>query len=59
MKYVELSPLFKKTIYRKKIIYKPVSILTAISKVHEDLMNDQLNIYFEDIFEELLGAFRK
>ena len=39
--------------------YRPVSILTAMSKIHEDLMNDQLYAYFEDIFEELLNAFRK
>ena len=59
MKYAKLSPLFKKTDNLLKENYRPVSILTAISKIHEDLMNDQLYAYFEDIFEELLSAFRK
>ena len=59
LKYAELSPLFKKSDNLLKENYRPVSILTAISKIHEDLMNDQLYAYFEDIFEELPSAFRK
>ena len=59
MKYAELSPLFKKTDNLLKENNKPVSILTAISKIHDDLMNDQLCAYFEDIFEGLLSAFWK
>ena len=49
LKYAELCPLFKNTDNLLKENYRPVSILTAISKIHEDLMNDQLYTYFEDI----------
>ena len=58
MKYAKFSPLFKKTDNLLKD-YRPVSILTAIQKIHEDLMNDQSYAYFEGTFEELLSAFRK
>ena len=43
---------------RLKIIGQSVS-WQLYQKIHEDLMNDQLYAYFEDIFEELLSAFRK
>ena len=58
MKFAELTPLFENTDNLLKDNYRPVSILTAISKIHKDMMNDQLYAYFEDIFEELLSAFR-
>ena len=59
MKHAELSPLFKKIGNLLKGNYRPGSILTVLSKIHDDLMNDQLYAYLEDIFEELLSAFRK
>ena len=42
-----------------KTNYRPVSILTVMSKLHEDVMNDQLWEYFVNIFEDLLCAYRE
>ena len=39
--------------------YRPISVLTAVSKLNESVMNDQLGQYFINIFHELLCAFRK
>ena len=59
MKYAEVSPLFKKSEKLCKKNFLPVSILTALSKVFEKLMNDQLHAHFDNIFHELLSAFRR
>ena len=53
MPYAGMSPLFKKTDNLLKESYRPVSILTVISNIHADVMND-----VDDIFEELLSVFR-
>ena len=42
-----------------KTNYRPVSVLTVVSKLHEDVMNDQLREYFVNIFEDLVCAYRK
>ena len=42
-----------------KVNYRPVSLLTIISKIYESVIFDQVNDYFDPIFEDLLCAFRK
>ena len=59
MKCAEVSPIFKKADNLSKSNYRPVSVLTVMSKVYESVMNDQLTDYFSNLFEELLSAFRK
>ena len=59
LKCAEVTPLFKKNDNLNKKNYRPVSILTGISKVFENIMNDQLLEHFNDIFHALLSAFRK
>ena len=59
MKCGELSPVYKKKDNSIVDNYRPVSILTTISKLYESVMNDQLVDYFCDIFDVLLCAFRK
>ena len=59
MKCAELTPLFKKKDNLCKGNYRPVSILTTISKLYESTINDQLLGHFSDIFDTLLCAFRK
>ena len=59
MKNAELSPVYKRHDNLDKINYRPVSVLTAVSKLNESVMNDQLWQYFINIFHELLCAFRK
>ena len=39
--------------------YRPVNVLTVISKIYETLMNEQLSDYFMTILNKLLCAFRK
>ena len=39
--------------------FRPVSILTAYSKVVEGLLCDQISSYFEEILSPMLCAYRK
>ena len=59
MKCAEVSPIFKKNGKLNKKNYRPVSVLTSISKIFEYVINDQLLEYFRAKFHELLSAFRK
>ena len=59
MKNAELSPLYKREDQLNKVNYRPVSLLTVISKIYESVMFDQVRDYFGSIFEDLLCAFRK
>ena len=59
MKYAEISPLFKKDDNLSRDNYRPVNVLTVISKIYETLMNNQLTEYFVTILNKLLCAFRK
>ena len=59
MKCAEVSPIFKKNDKLNKKNFRPVSVLTGISKIFEYVLNDQLLIHFHVIFHELLGAFRR
>ena len=59
LKCAELSPLFKKEDNLNKTNFRPVSILTGISKLYESVVNDQLLEYFSRLFNDLIGAYRK
>ena len=59
MKCAEISPLFKKDDNLSQDNYRPVNVLTVISKIFETLMNDQLTDYFLTILNKLLCPFRK
>ena len=59
MKCSEVAPLYKKADSLLKINYRPVSILTSLSKLYESVMNDQLCEHFVEIFDVLLCAFRR
>ena len=59
MKYAELSPIYKKSDSMFKGNFRPVSILTSLSKLYESVMNDQLVEYFSPILNRLLSAYRK
>ena len=50
---------YKKSDNLVKGNYRPVSVLTTLSKLYESAMNDQLLCYFASIFNDLLNAFRK
>ena len=59
MKRAEVSPIFKKNDNLCKMNYRPVSILTCISKIFESLINEQLSAHFISIFHDYLSAYRK
>ena len=58
MKCAELSPVFKKGDNLCEDNYRPVSVLTGISKLLETVINDQMYAYFCEIFNDFLCAFR-
>ena len=59
MKKAEVCPLYKKQDNLSKKNYRPVSVLTFLSKVYESIINDQMCVRFTDIFENMLCAFRR
>ena len=59
MKCAEVSPVYKNTDNLKKNNYRPVSVLTAISKTYETVLNDQVVNHFRALFNDLLSAFMK
>ena len=59
LKCAELSPLYKKEDNLNKKNFRPVRILTGISKLYESVVNDQLLEFFSRLFNDLIGAYRK
>ena len=59
MKMADVSSNYKKSDNLALENYRPVSVLTTLSKLYESAMNDQLLCYFASIFNDLLNAFRK
>ena len=59
LKKSELPPLFKANGSLLSENYRPLSILPSISKVFENVFNQQLYEYFTHILSDLLSAFRK
>lgn len=59
MKLAEVSPLLKTDENLNRKIYRPVSILPGLSKIFETLYSDQLKNHFQNLFSDLLCAFRK
>ena len=59
-KYSKIIPLHKKDSQLEKENYRPVSILSPLSKILERIMFDQLNDYFTKnrLFNENLHGFR-
>ena len=59
LKCAESSPIYIKSDNLQKGNYRPVSVLTVISKLYESVMNDQITRQFIEIHEDLLWAYRK
>ena len=59
MKYAEINPVYKKEDRLIKKNFRPVSVLPGISKIFENVINEQLVNYFQSIFNEMLNAYRK
>ena len=56
-KKAEISSLYKKTDNLEKYNYRPVSILTALSKMFKGLLCDQLAMHIYELFSENLSAY--
>ena len=59
LKLADISPLFKKKDPLCKNNYRPVNVLTVISKLFERIFSDQLTAYFLDILNCSLSAYKK
>ena len=59
LKLTEVIPLFKKADPFDKINYRPVSLLSYMSKVFEKIFFNQINKYIEPFLSNLLTGFRK
>ena len=59
LKVAEVVPIFKKDSKTDKSNYRPVSILSNISKIFELCIYNQLAIYFDDILSKYQFGFRK
>ena len=59
LKCAELNPIYKKKDNLAEENYRPVSVLTALSKIYESSLNDQLLRHLITIFNDFLSAYRK
>ena len=59
LKCAEISPIYKKGDNLKKSNYRPVSVLTILSKIAEGMLCDQLLKHFSDVLSKYLSAYRK
>ena len=59
LKFGNISPAHKKDETTNKEYYRPVSVLTLISKIFEQIIHDQLSAYLEKYLKNTLCGFRK
>ena len=59
LKKAIVSPVYKKKDSFKKENYRPISLLTALSKVFEKAVELQLSQFLEEKFSKFLCAYRK
>ena len=58
MRLAELIPVYKNDDSNSKENYRPISILSAVSKVYERVLEDQISPYFHEILSNILCGFR-
>ena len=59
LKYADIRPCHKKDSETDKANYRPISILSTVSKVFERILYDQLEKFFCDKLSKFLCGFRK
>ena len=59
LKTAEVIPTYKKDKPTEKTNYRPISILSNISKIYERLMHDNMSDYFNDVLSKFQCGFRK
>ena len=58
-KISEVIPVYKKDEPYDKNNYRPISILSNLSKIYERYMHDEINAYFDDILSNFNVALAK
>ena len=58
-KKAEVRPLYKKDGRTEKSNYRPISVLSNVSKNYETCLHDQIYLYFNKIFSRYHCGFRK
>ena len=58
-KISKVIPVHKKDEPFDKNNYRPISILSNLSKINERYTHDEINIYFDDIFQDFSVSFAK
>ena len=59
LKLADVIPVYKKKSKNSKDNYRPVSILSNISKIYENTIYEQVESYFKDILSKYQCGFRK
>ena len=59
LKKVDITPVCKNDEKFLKNNYRPVSILSSVSKIYERCIHDQINDYFHPTFSKLQCGFLK
>ena len=59
LKYSNIAPLYRKDDNTDKTNYRPISIISSISKIFERLMFKQITTYVSNLLSPYLCGFRK
>ena len=59
LKLADITPGHKTSDRMEKSNYRPVSILSTISKIYEKLLSNQMDIFFSKILSKMQCGFRK
>ena len=59
LKAATVSPVFKNRESYLKYNYRPISVLSSVSKIFERIICDQMQSYFRTLLSNLLSGFRK
>ena len=55
----EVIPIYKKENPLARENYRPISLLSHVSKVFEKILSNQINEFMQPYFSDLLTGFRK
>ena len=59
LKLADVTPVYKNKSKNSKDNYRPVSILSNISKIYERCLYDQIQVFFESILSKYQCGFRR
>ena len=59
LKLADVTPVYKKKSKNLKDNYRPVSILSNISKIYERCLYDQIEVFFDSVLSKYQCGFRR